>query len=162
MSAKHEWIARYNEMARLYSEESDRGAAVLAASYLDQYLGERLRAQLVDDPSVDELFRGYGPLSTFAAKTDMAFALGLMTRDMKSDVRLIRKIRNHFAHHPEFTSFNNPPAKDWCAQIAQGIRTKEGDVVHLDGPRMTYNFAIARVIDYLERIGRGQQRRVIP
>ncbi len=159
--SKPEWIARYNEMAQLYNQESDRGAAVLAASHLEQYLGERLRALLVDDASVDELFKGYGPLSTFAARTDMAFALGLMTRDMKSDVSLIRKIRNHFAHHPEFASFNNPPAKDWCDRIAQGIRDKKG-VIQLDGSRMTYIIAIARVIHYLEQIGRGQQRRVIP
>src|SRR5258707_147607 len=44
------------------------------------------------------LFTGYGPISSFAAKTDIAYALGLLTDHDHTDLQIIRKIRNEFAH----------------------------------------------------------------
>jgi hypothetical protein len=51
------------------------------------------------------LFQGYGPLSTMAAKVDIAFALGLMSARDHADMQVIRKIRNEFAHSRAVTGF---------------------------------------------------------
>jgi DNA-binding MltR family transcriptional regulator len=44
------------------------------------------------------LFEGYGPLSTFGAKIDMAFALSILDEDLYSNLKVIKEIRNKFAH----------------------------------------------------------------
>jgi hypothetical protein len=47
---------------------------------------------------VAKLFEGFGPLSTFSAKIEFAFALGLLPRHVHTDLRTIKKVRNLFAH----------------------------------------------------------------
>jgi hypothetical protein len=44
------------------------------------------------------LFDGYGPLSSFAAKIDVAYALSIFDDAVYTDLTVIRKIRNVFAH----------------------------------------------------------------
>lgn len=46
----------------------------------------------------EKLFRGYGPLSSFSAKIDMAYALDLIPDVLRRDLHVIREIRNSFAH----------------------------------------------------------------
>jgi hypothetical protein len=65
--------------ASLYAE-SDRGCALLAAAFLDERLGDLLRAFFVDDATVaDGLLDGIGALATFSARIDLAFLLGLIS-----------------------------------------------------------------------------------
>jgi hypothetical protein len=45
-----------------------------------------------------KLFDGYGPLSTFSAKIDMAFAFSILDEDLYADLQVIREVRNMFAH----------------------------------------------------------------
>lgn len=44
------------------------------------------------------LFEGYGPLTHFSAKIDIAFALGLINGTTRQLLHGIREIRNEFAH----------------------------------------------------------------
>jgi hypothetical protein len=44
------------------------------------------------------LFAAYGPLSSFAAKIDLAFALEITTEATHKELHKMRKIRNAFAH----------------------------------------------------------------
>jgi len=52
-------------------------------------LGNRLTASLFD---------GYGPLSSFSAKIDLAFALSIFDENLYSDLKIIKEVRNIFAH----------------------------------------------------------------
>lgn len=46
----------------------------------------------------DQLFEGYGPLSTFTAKIDIARALGILDEETYRILRIIKTIRNEVAH----------------------------------------------------------------
>jgi DNA-binding MltR family transcriptional regulator len=72
-------------------------------------LEEYIAKKLVDDKAVAKLFGGFGPLSTFNAKIEFGFALGLLPRHVYTDLRTIRKIRNLFAHKRD--SSNLPRAR---------------------------------------------------
>lgn len=54
------------------------------------------------------LFNGYGPISSFAAKSDIAYAFRLLSDDDYADLQIIRKIRNEFAHAQEVLGFETP------------------------------------------------------
>lgn len=56
------------------------------------------------------LFDGYGPLGSFSAKIDIAYALGIITEQIFNDLKTIKDIRNEFAHPKEleFLTFSSP------------------------------------------------------
>ena len=63
------------------------------------------------------LFRGYGPLSTFAAKIDIAFALGLLSDQDYADMQIIRKVRNEFAHSRSVIGFEKKEIADLVQKL---------------------------------------------
>lgn len=73
------------EFAKLLFEqqESDRGVTIYAATLLEDDLESLLRTCCLSDPTsvkrvVDPLFQGYAPFSTFSAKIQVTYALGLI------------------------------------------------------------------------------------
>ncbi len=60
-----------------------------------------------------------GPLSTFSAKIKIAYALGIMTATTKAQVEQIKMIRNHFAHHKDKCSFDEPGIRSECLKLKQ-------------------------------------------
>ena len=148
------WLVDYNQVVSLYHNESDRAAAVLATSYLEQILEEHIRESLIDDPFVDELFIGYGPLSTFSAKISIAYGFGLIPKWMKQDMTFIRKIRNHFAHHPFEVSFTSSPARDLCANLsmAKPIPDSEGATNKEREPRLQFLITVGMNIGWISEI----------
>jgi DNA-binding MltR family transcriptional regulator len=97
--------------------ESDRGCVVVAAAFLDEALEALLRARLVDDGRLEELFEHPHPLSTFSAKTRMAFAVGSISRGERDDADIIRALRNEFAHLHPVTAFADKHVKDACGRL---------------------------------------------
>ncbi|SEI65167.1 Mannitol repressor [Deinococcus reticulitermitis] len=93
-------------------DEGDRGTALYLTSYVDQVLHEILDDFLVDAESIKKgFFEGNGPLSTFSSRIDLAYLLGLIDQKARSDLNLLRKIRNEFAHNHENISFETPQIK---------------------------------------------------
>ena len=164
MNEKYHWLNDYNKIVKIYENESDRGVALLAASFFEHVFGEKLKSFFVTDKSVEPLFKGYGLLASFSGKIDVSYALGLLTSDMKSDLNLIRKIRNYFAHHPEYTNFADSPVKDFCANLttAKGIPTQDEGLFRKDNPRDQYLFAVILSLVYFDRFIQAEPRRSIP
>jgi DNA-binding MltR family transcriptional regulator len=113
----------YQSMVRLFSNESDRGAAVLAGSYVENHLGLYLRSKMADLSVAERIFSSDGSLSTFSQRIDFAQAFGFLSKAQCADLHLIKKIRNHFAHHPKDASFNDKPVSDWVENLIAS-RTK--------------------------------------
>ena len=88
---------RLNAVAATLQKESDRACAVLGAALVDQVLGDLIRSAMVEE-APSKLFDGYGPIASFSARIEISLGLGLISRDEHSDLHLIRKIRNVFAH----------------------------------------------------------------
>jgi hypothetical protein len=93
-------IHQFNDMVGAFHKESDRGAAILAGSFLEHYLGLYLRSRTVDEKVAEKLFGAMGPLATFSQRIAVAYAFGFINKGQYADLELIRKIRNYFAHHP--------------------------------------------------------------
>lgn len=96
---------------QLFFHESDRGAVLVGVAFLDEALTELLKACFVTDHSVQEqsvqsLFKVNGPLVSFWAKTNFANALGILSPHLFSDLEIIRKLRNRFAHQKDLADFN--------------------------------------------------------
>lgn len=119
----------FEERDRIKDElhaQTDRGAAIIGAAYLEVGLAQLLLACFVTSKkTIDEktgkpfwhaLFRDpNAPLASFSAKIRLASALGLIGDHTEADLNRIREIRNRFAH--EFfdeLSFAEQSTRDRC------------------------------------------------
>ncbi|OIR18296.1 mannitol repressor protein [mine drainage metagenome] len=109
----------WNKMIGDFHNESDRGAAVLAGSFVENYLAIYLRSFVVDVKIADELFQAVGPLSSFSQRIAVARAFGFLSKAQYDDLTAIRKIRNYFAHHPLGTSFDTPEVAQLVSKLSQ-------------------------------------------
>lgn len=111
-------ILDYQNLVKEFHGESDRAAAVLAGGFIESYLAKYMLSCMVEDKSVKKLFEGFGPFASFSQRYEAAYAFGILSLDRRNDLKYIGKIRNHFAHHPQNTSFHKKPVKDWCAHLS--------------------------------------------
>jgi DNA-binding MltR family transcriptional regulator len=108
------------EMDREFHNSPDRVIAIVGAAYLDAMLDRLFRAMLIDaSDEVEKLLRPDGPIGSNGSRCQLAFCLGLITRDQRDDLRQVAKIRNRFAHDFKATGFDKPPIKDICASLKQ-------------------------------------------
>ena len=83
--------------------------ALYVASNLEVSLEDLLALYMpnLSNTLKEKLFVGYGPLSSFSAKIDIAYALGLIPASLRRDLHAIRDIRNAFAHTTERLHFDS-------------------------------------------------------
>jgi DNA-binding MltR family transcriptional regulator len=106
------------DFTREFNQESDRGAALVAASLLDERLKAILQAFLLQSKVSSELLGGFNaPLGTFSSRASAAYALGLIQRNEFDEINLIRKIRNEFGHKWKGVTFNAAPIADLCRSL---------------------------------------------
>jgi DNA-binding MltR family transcriptional regulator len=98
------------------SAESDRGCVIFGSALISEALEELLKSFFRQAPQdsrfIRSLFDGYAPLSTFSARIQIAYAIGLVPRALRERIELIRKLRNEFAHESGPLSFENPHCGD--------------------------------------------------
>jgi DNA-binding MltR family transcriptional regulator len=100
-----------------YNEESDRAVAIVGPAFLDFLLGNILTEFLVDDEKeVNGLLQPEGALSTYGSRVTACYCLGLIGEIVRSDLRLVGKIRNRFAHDL-YATFSDPKINGWCRAL---------------------------------------------
>jgi hypothetical protein len=86
---------------REHDDSGDRAAAILGSTIVENALRVALLARLRPDKTDHaDLFEGEkgGPLSTFAARISVGYALRIFGPRTYSDLQCIKAIRNAFAH----------------------------------------------------------------
>ena len=150
-SGASEWHDLFNEQ---FVRETDRAAVILSAAMLNQALKDLLRARLVPIPeSKDSLFRPpYGPISSFSARIDLAYRMGLISAKMHRELHLIRKIRNDFAHDVLDCNFENVGTKDRIRKLMQSSNEELKDDLRdsfPDGVRGDFQFVVSWILWHL-------------
>jgi len=98
-------IGLWNDMVQSFHGESDRGAAILASSFTEHSLGQYLKFRIGDKKVADALFAPLGPLASFSQRIAIAYAFEIISEAKYEDFENVRRVRNHFAHHPLDTTF---------------------------------------------------------
>ena len=96
-----------------FKGDSDRAAAIVGASYLDELLREIILEYLVEDTTRNnkELFSGNGPISTFSSRINLSYRFGIISENERKLLHGIRGIRNEFAHKLTGASFGDESIK---------------------------------------------------
>jgi|SRR5882724_10301085 len=109
-----------------FRRESDRATALLGAAYLDEEILQLLTDFLVDDEDeVRELISTEKPLGAFGARIRAAYCMGLIAKSDFEDLKLIKTIRNEFAHSLHGLSFDEEPIVGMCAKLQAHKRAKK-------------------------------------
>jgi len=103
---------RVREFFDALKTESQRGKILILAAHVDEVLGEMLRRfAKVPRKDQDWLFSGMGPLGSFAARIELAYRVGLISKDAADCYDILRGIRNRCAHRLEAFSFAKQDGK---------------------------------------------------
>lgn len=136
---------QFQDYLHVIAGESDRGAVLVAASLLDAGLEAALKKMLApatkkDDPLFNSSF---SPLRSFAAKIELAYRLGLINREARQMLDILRDIRNDFAHRAESVSLDGEATKsriraifDQLPEIRDAI-DRTVDEIRRDQPAIT-------------------------
>lgn len=143
---KKKQILKTSKLNLLYEEfekESDRAAAILAVSLIDESLFTLLKSYFIPSAnSNDELFEGgNAPLGTFSSKITIAHRLGLISSNLARDIHLLRKIRNSFAHDIYGCNFENGSVKNRILELDKSIT-----IASLDNFREAYSTAVNKEV----------------
>jgi hypothetical protein len=113
--------------------ESDRGAAILSATSVEDHLEwaimQKMRPLWDDESSRNDIFGASGTNGTFSAKILLAYALGIIDRDARRQIDLVREIRNGCAHARLPISFDDAAlagitdvvAADYLSMMVKGM-----------------------------------------
>lgn len=107
------------------NKETDRGCALMAASYLEDRLELLLRRHFIKSKQFRELFEGQGALAIFSSKIRLSYALGYIPHKVFSDLGIIKSIRNEFAHCASPCDFNRKNIADKCSSLNYNRFTKK-------------------------------------
>jgi len=124
-----------------FQKETDRGAAVLGAAYVDQALEHLLRKRLLGGNKLkDELLSTDKPLGSFSARIKVAFAVGALHKTAYHDLEIIRRIRNEFAHQTMGFSFQNPGIASRCQQLR--LPESFSQIFPATNSRIRFNYSV--------------------
>jgi len=136
--------AKYEKTFDEYAKETDRAAALLVASAMDEQLKALLRTRLVPIYENDSLLDGpHVPIATLSSRIDSAYRLGLISDRLRDDLHTIRTIRNEFAHDVFTCTFESHSVRDRMARLrgSVGSIADEMHVAMIQGVRLNKEWA---------------------
>ena len=115
-----------------FTKQSDRGTALIAAAWVDDALSECLRASFRQEKeTADKLLEPDRPLGTFSSRIKLAYLLGIIISSLRSDLDLIKSIRNDFAHLRQSMRFSVQSITDRCNALlgAKAFQAGTGETI---------------------------------
>jgi mannitol operon repressor len=105
-----------------FNKETERGAALAAAAFLDDLLQKVVSAFLIRSDSATSLLNGFNaPLGSLSARIAAAHAMGLISDSERRECDSVRKIRNEFAHKIK-TSFDDERVASLCSALTMSAK----------------------------------------
>jgi len=146
-------------------QETDRGAALVGAAFLENLLGGLLEEFMLDDPKHSKLLLE-GPLAPFGtlySRTIAAYSLGLISNDELNDLSMIREVRNTFAHSSKPIEFSSSELKPKLDNLLIPHLVPE-DVLDTSelSPRQLFVNAVSMISTFLDRRRRAIDDRQQP
>lgn len=142
-------------LSDLFAQEaSDRAAAIVEATQLDARLKSAILTKMVPLTKGEEgaLFKGDAPLASFSARIRMAYALGIISKDMRSDLDAIRDIRNVFAHAQKHITFETDAVRSACLSL----NARMSDIVDMRPPDTARDHYEQACITLLLKLGQRE------
>jgi len=154
----HPHLREFKKFLDLLNKESERGAVLIAAAMIDDFLERSILAFLVEHQDTKKLIEGFNaPIGTLSARTLAAFALGLLSESEYRECERVRKIRNVFAHNVH-SSFKDEALRAMCANLHYSA--KDYADVHMDAKGQFTTASVSLILNLTNRPHYSAQRRL--
>ena len=127
----------YRKVSKELREESPRASVIVGAAWLDDKLAALIEQALPEDERVRDVFTI--PFRYFGKRINIAYDLGLICKQEKEGLEVIRDIRNIFAHEI-LASFDDSNVKKLTPKLEPFIPPKDKP---MEDPRDWYVYAVA-------------------
>jgi hypothetical protein len=125
--------------------ETDRGLPLVGTALIDEKLRDTIEAFCVTKKSSIKLLDDFNsPLGTLSSRLEACFALGLIDEHEYSEINLLRKIRNEFAHSKHGVSFKTEKIASYCSTLKSSL--PEGGNYPLNDPRFRFMNAVVCIV----------------
>jgi hypothetical protein len=93
----------YDRFRKQMRKESDRGCVLIVSGIIDSILKKRLLKKCTQGnvASREKLFTVGGPFHSFAPKLEWLFCTNELSRSLRDDLHIVRRLRNQCAHNWE-------------------------------------------------------------
>lgn len=143
-------LSSLRQAAATFTKQSDRGSALIAVAWVDDALEACLRAFLRHDKNIaDMLLQPEGPLGSFSSRIKTAYLLGIINASLYSDLDIMRKIRNDFAHVRHAVRFNDQSIKDRCKFLVGAKAFRRGTGQSIRSPRQMFLISAVLAAEFL-------------
>jgi DNA-binding MltR family transcriptional regulator len=109
-----------DHLLEVLTKLDDRAAAIMAASMLETFLSAAIAysfRRFPKEADYESIFGGSGPLATFSAKILTGYHMSVISADVRHDLKIIKNIRNNFAHDFASLSFATTHITDSCRSL---------------------------------------------
>jgi mannitol operon repressor len=113
----------FGRLLQAMDTDSDRATAVVAASLLDDTIRSLILSCAKTRVVAEKLLGTTAPLGTFSARIDAAHAFGFLTDAQATDLHILRRIRNEFAHRLRLLTFGSQKIAD----LTRNLKSTEED-----------------------------------
>lgn len=135
-------------------EESDPAAAMIAAAYVDESLRALFGKVFVKGDTSTMLLRPGGGLGSYEIRAKLAYVMGFLTKEERTDLDRIAAIRNRFAHSYRRCSFQDPEIIKSCRQFKSGMSYDGLQCLGSSTPgKACYAFVAIRLAGHLQLCG---------
>lgn len=111
----------HRHQALAHINDDDRTVALVFPAAVEEAINSITLRKLRDDDrkELEALVGLSGPLGSFIPMARLAYLLGIFDKPVLHDLKLIAKVRNHFAHRINAGSFEDEPVRSWSAELTQ-------------------------------------------
>jgi hypothetical protein len=108
------------DFMQLLSRQTEAGAALVTAGLVEDWLEKLLltAGRRLSNKTAKGIFMGLGPLSSFSAKIEIAYMFELIDKGVRDDPRIVKTIRNRFAHTTRFVHFESEHIAKECRKLS--------------------------------------------
>ena len=136
-------------------KESDPAAAMIAAAYVDESLRALFQKVFVKGKTSTTLLQPGGGLGSYEIRAKLAYVMGFLTKEERTDLDTIAAIRNKFAHSYRRCSFEDPEIIGLCRQLSSGMDYDDLQSQGWTAPgKACYAFAAIGLASHLQDCGR--------
>lgn len=115
-------LSRITSVFNVAASESDRSASILLFALAEDLMLHALRHNMKGNCSGgwDAVTSGNGVLATASDRITILELLRWIRPKTGAQIRLIKSIRNRFAHHSEVSGFEDPKIRGWVSTMHAG------------------------------------------
>lgn len=119
---------------KMLSEQSEAGNALVLAGLVEDWLQKLLMhsTRSLSNTLATKIYDGYGPLSQFSQKIEIAYIFELIDENVYDELRAIKEIRNRFAHTTVFRNFKSEEVAKECQRLKGWKKNGDNQMLYLE------------------------------